>query len=570
MPSKLRKAIGAMKDQTSIGLAMVTNNNSSSLDIAILKATTHDTVPMKEKHVKEVLLLTCGSKLYASTCAQAIAKRIGRTRNWIVALKSLMLVLRIFQDGNPYFPREVLQAMKAGAKILNLSTFRDISTSNPWDYTAYIRTFALYLNDRLECYLIGKLQRRAVHKEPNNGGSHRRNDLVCDMKPPMLLDRISYWQRLLDRIIATRPTGTAKSNRLVHISLYPIVLESFDLYRDISDGLTLLLDSFFHLQYQSCVDAFQTCIKASKQYEELSEFYSSCKNMGVGRTSEYPSVQKISDELIDALREFLKDQGSFSTGNPGSPVCQPAPPEEGGSETGSQVNDRPTSLEDLIGGTDAGTSHTSHTSPSISTDQDQFEKQTKLEDLMGLNTNTSTDEEGIDSGGMDLVLFTDDNEQQPSVSGLTAMGAEDGGREGWEDMLAETVTANDISVTSSSSSSQEGFAQLRHLHQPSYNPFLQDTSEIPETSTTAIGPVAGDTDFFSLPTFQATPTFTAQESDDATASPWHVENDPFAPLSLQADQILVSSTGQQQHFLREQQLWLQHQNKIIARHANVA
>ena len=92
---------------------------------------------------------------------RAIGRRNGRTKNWIVAAKSLVLVLRIFQDGDPYFPKEVLHAMKRGYKILNLSSFRDELTSTcHWDFTAFVRTFALYLDERLDCFLTGKLQRR--------------------------------------------------------------------------------------------------------------------------------------------------------------------------------------------------------------------------------------------------------------------------------------------------------------------------------------------------------------------------------------------------------------------------
>ncbi|XP_042519690.1 clathrin coat assembly protein AP180-like [Macadamia integrifolia] len=627
MSSKLRKAIGAVKDQTSLGIALVAKNNSSNLDIAVLKATTHDAIPVDEKYLIEILQLTSSSKHYAAACAQAIAKRIGRTRKWIVALKSLMLVLRIFQDGDPHFPREVLLAMKRGAKILNLSSFRDDSNSSPWDYTAYVRTFALYLDKRLEGFLTGKLQRRAVYKEQQNKRSNdRRNESVCDMKPPVLLDRISHWQCLLDRAIATRPTGAAKSNRLVQISLYAIVRESFDLYRDISDGLALLLDSFFHLQYKSCSAAFEACIKASKQFDELCGFYTLCKNIGVGRSSEYPSVNKISDELIDTLREFLKDQASFPSGNLHRPPLQPAaylllpapsppPPDccastsgrlehcEQQSDEGSDLYDRRASLEDLMSVMDAGTS------PSISTDFDQFEKQSQIEDFARLNMNPN--EAGTALREMDLVIFSDDD-QQPSVSAETEdVGSE--GREGWELVLAET--ASDISSSSQvvsgfepsflnslynqvpvelqqhmSSSSQAGSgfepsflgslynevqAPVLQLQQPIYNPFLQDTSEIDLTSTTAhpqaaIVPVVVSTDAFSSsPTFEATPTFCAQNSNDAMAPKWPLEDDPFAPFPSQIDPILDSSTNQQQHLQREQQLWLQNQNEIIARHVNI-
>ncbi|KAJ4976745.1 hypothetical protein NE237_001851 [Protea cynaroides] len=599
MPSKLRKAIGAVKDQTSIGLALVTKTNSSNLEIAVLKATTHDTDPVDEKYVNEVLTLTASSKHYAASCAQAIAKRIGRTRNWIVALKSLMLVLRIFQDGDPYFPREVLHAMKRGAKILNLSNFRDDSNSSPWDHTAFVRTFALYLDERLECFLKGKLQRRAVYKKPNNQSSsgsskgRRNNEPVCDMKPPMLLDRISYWQRLLDRAVATKPTGAAKSNSLVQLSLYSIVSESFDLYRDISDALALLLDSFFHLQYQSCVDAFQACIKASNQFEELSEFYTLCKSIGVGRTSEYPSVQKISEELIDTLREFLKDQASFPCVNPRPPLypgtqlllpgpsLSPPPQSDCSASTfeqsddGSELYDRRASLEDLFSVTDAATSR------SISTDLDQYDKQFQMEDFMGLNLNTNEDAGPVNqraqttSEGQDLVLFIDEYDQQPSVSG-------ESGREGWELVLGET--SSDTMSMSSSSQAGSGFASFDaalpynlfdqapeiQVQQHIYNPFLLDTNEAAGAKATTVPVIVGDA-ISSVPTFQAiTPTFCAQKSEDGAASKCqHAENDPFASLPPQSDQILGSSTNQQPQLLREQQLWLQNQNKIIAKHANI-
>uniref|UniRef100_A0A164ZJK2 ENTH domain-containing protein n=1 Tax=Daucus carota subsp. sativus TaxID=79200 RepID=A0A164ZJK2_DAUCS len=288
MPSTLTKAIGAVKDQTSISLAKVAS--STSLEIAILKATTHDNVPVDERYVYEIVHLVSSHKMYARSCARAIGKRIGRTRNWIVALKSLLLVLRIFQDGDPYFPREVLHAMRRGAKILNLHSFRDDSNSRPWDYTTFVRMFALYLDERLNCFLTGKLQRRYTIKERDrNGrrGQQRRIEVVNEMKPPVLLDRITNWQRLLDRAIGTRPTGVASTNRLILISLYAVVEESFDLYRDISEKLALLLDGFFHLQYHLCVGAFEACVRASKQNEVLRQFYSYCLSLAPSSTSTY-------------------------------------------------------------------------------------------------------------------------------------------------------------------------------------------------------------------------------------------------------------------------------------------
>ncbi|XP_019193345.1 PREDICTED: clathrin coat assembly protein AP180 [Ipomoea nil] len=629
MASKLKKAIGAVKDQTSIRLAKVSGNNSWNLDVAVLKATTHDDVPVDERYVYEVLHLVSANKVYAAACARAIGKRIGRTRNWVVALKSLMLVLRIFQDGDPYFPREVLHAMKRGAKILNLSSFRDDSHCSPWDFTSFVRTFALYLDERLDCFLTGKLQRRYTYRpetEDSVGRSKKVNVPVRELKPAMLLDRISYWQRLLERAIATRPTGAARTNGLVQKALYAVVLESFDLYKDVSDGLTLILDSFFHLQYQSCVIAFQTCMKAAKQFEELSAFYSLCKTMGVGRSSEYPSVHSISPELIETLQEFLKDQSSFpppTSNRSGLLLWEPSTPSSARSirhESKFELSStserwpermsteehhstqRCTSLEDLL----IATAETNaKTGPPISIDleaySDQFEKQS-----FRLSDSGSTRSLPVSDSMADL-LFLDD--WKPDTDHQSREDNNDDSSKGWELVLAETITSSLSSKTfneeqetparGSSSGwelvlfetppphrSETLFDQNPLSLQPSnnlnrlsldalydqyplpvshhYNPFLEDEFPI---IPTMVSPTAFPTHIFSpssssapSPTFLATPTFSAQNPTET-----QYENDPFATFS---DNNLgfTGPNMTQQNYLHEQQLWLQHQNKIIAKH----
>ncbi|KAJ8749355.1 hypothetical protein K2173_018843 [Erythroxylum novogranatense] len=620
MPSKLRKALGAVKDQTSISLAKVSNNNSSNLEVLILKATRHDEVPIDERYVQELLGLISSNKLYAAACAQAIAKRVGKTRNWMVAVKSLMLVLRIFQDGDPFFPREVLHAMKRGAKILNLSTFRDDSNSNPWDYTAFVRTFALYLDERLDCFLTGKLQRRFTNRarEPMLPRTRRGNDSVIDMKPVMLIDKISHWQRLLDRAVATRPTGAAKTNRLVQISLYAIVQESFDLYRDVSDGLTLLLDSFFHLPYQSCVNAFQTCVKASKQFEELSSFYDLCKSIGVGRTSEYPSVQKISEELIEILQEFLKDQTSFPASRrspsrfllPGPTAKEDSFSFDKGedyeqsdtadrpSEKGSEFGSRCTSLEDLMSTTDVGTSP-----PAMDLFFEQFERFRTTENGASLAHSLSLTslpcDQGTASGGnstLDLVSLDDwpseePKEEQERGQTTLAMNPTLNQAEPWE--LVLTVSTNqpmEASPSSRANAVQQTndylfvhdspavasgfqppvasnlFDPITSLQEQYYNPFLQDAIDAPaDVIPTENQSVFPSNNLFPMtPTFQATPTFNAQNPNQTLQ--WHNEDNPFGPCPTG----LVSAHGcnssvDQQHLLREQQLWLQQQDKIIAK-----
>ncbi|KAG2716889.1 hypothetical protein I3760_03G148900 [Carya illinoinensis] len=661
MPRKIRKALGAVKDQTSISLAKVSNTNTVDLEVLILKATTHVEIPIDERYVNDILELISSNKFFASACAQAISKRIGRTRNWIVALKSLMLVLRTFQDGDPHFPGEVLRAMRRGAKIFNLSGFRDDSNSSPWDYTAFVRTFALYLDERLDCFLTGKLQHRFTYNKQRESIPHRRqliSSSMHDMKPAILLDRISYWQRLLDRAIGTRPTGAAKSSRLVLIALYAIVQESFDLYRDISDGLSLLLDSFFHLQYQSSVNSFQVCVKATKQFEELSSFYDLCKNIGVGRTSEYPSVKKISDELVETLQDFLKDQASFPKHNGQSPILLlPGPPsndptsnterlsgDQSIKTSGQRVSrrgrsvgsSRCTSLEDLM-----SVAEPDGTNPQITELieqecylEEQSEKQsTLLEDLIG-NVSGSNFLLPLKQGTkscFELICMDDDwpkheekKEEEEQVGHETS---ETSGLElahpiinGWELVLFESdQTQHEMQPFTNLDNGceplvvKEDSLCLASLPQHQYNPFLEEATAIAIAAAhTSDEPAffAANDSFSVAPTFYAAwptfcmqietlaapstfcaqnfdntttvaPTFRVQNTNEVEEAPNfytknpnettavvpNIENDPFEKCASAMAYTHVSngSMNQQSDLLHQQQLWLENQNKIIAK-----
>ncbi|EPS71208.1 hypothetical protein M569_03549 [Genlisea aurea] len=586
---KLKKAIGAVKDHTSIGIAKVSSNISSNLEVAVLRATTHDDLPIDDRYALEVLQIVSSNKIHAAACARAVGKRIGRTRNWIVALKSLMLVLRIFQDGDPYFPREVLHAMKRGSKILNLSGFRDDSNSSPWDFTSFVRTFALYLDERLECFLTGKLQRRYAHHDGSpliyqrskSRGAAAITEPVRDMKPAMLLDKMTCWQRLIDRAIATRPTGAARANNLILLSLHAVVRETFDLYRDISDGLAQVLDIFFHLQYQNGVAAFQICLKAVKQFDELSGFYTMCRGLGVGRSSEYPTVQSISDELIESLQEFLKDhhQSSFPSdaaksvktleSDCGSDGRSPATASEFGPS--SQCT---TSLEELISATETWTG------PAISIDLEAYSESPREEDPFGMSEKGSSRSLPVSSSVADLISLGDWTEQKdqqleqpPLESSLQARQKSDpstngdglpenAGENPWEIELYKAATNNPpesedrpSAAVNESSSSSTGWdlvlfeappppATEEKLPIPSYNPFLTEPSVNHQLSSS----------FDSVPTFSV-------ESQTQSSFPAR-NDDPFA-----CDPKMFSSPiDQQQNLLLQQQLWLQNQNKIIAKH----
>ncbi|XP_050231548.1 putative clathrin assembly protein At1g03050 [Mercurialis annua] len=317
-PSKFRRAIGAVKDHTSIGLAKVGSSNSlSDLDVAIVKATRHEEHPAEERYVREILSLTSYSRAYISACVNTLSRRLNKTRNWTVALKTLILIQRLLGEGDPAYEQEIFFATRRGTRLLNMSDFCDGSRSNSWDYSAFVRTFALYLDERLEYRMQGRRGRRSAFgieedEEEATSSTYVRSTPIREMKTDHVFSRIQHLQQLLERFLACRPTGAAKNNRVVIVALYPIVKESYQLYYDVTEILGILIDRFMELEIPDSIKVYDIFCRISKQFEELDNFYTWCKTIGIGRSSEYPEVEKITHKKLDLMDDFIKDKSALA------------------------------------------------------------------------------------------------------------------------------------------------------------------------------------------------------------------------------------------------------------------
>ncbi|GKV06938.1 hypothetical protein SLEP1_g18755 [Rubroshorea leprosula] len=314
-PSTLRKAIGVVKDQTSISLAKVGGSTSlSDLDVAIVKATRHEVNPAEERHIREILNLTSYSRSYVSACINTLSKRLNKTKNWTVALKTLILIQRLLAEGDPAYEQEIFFATRRGTRLLNMSDFRDTSQSDSWDYSAFVRTYALYLDERLEYKMQGRRGKRSMYgseeedEESSPGAICVKSTSINEIRIEHIFSKLQHLQQLLERFLACRPTGSAKNDRVVMVALYPIIKESFQIYYDITEILGILIDRIADLEISYSVKVYEIFCRVTKQFDELSQFYSWCKTVGVGRSSEYPEVEKIAQNKLDLMDEFIQDK----------------------------------------------------------------------------------------------------------------------------------------------------------------------------------------------------------------------------------------------------------------------
>lgn len=332
-PSKLRQAMGAAKDQTTIALARASavDEVASDVEASIVRATAHgESVPADERHAAEILTLTRYSRARVAACVASVSRRLGRARAWPVAVKALALVHRLLAEGDPAYEQEVFLATRRGRRMLDLSRFRDRDRDRArcrdWCFAAFVHAYATYLDDRLK----HRMQARgACGASP--GKWHVDGDpdaMACEVAEAAwelvprgrsasatetaaaedVVGKAQQLKHLLGRFIQCRPTGKARTNPVVTAALYRLVKESAAMYCELTEVMVVLLDRFADLGTPACVRVHSIFTSLAKLVDELDDFYSWCKATDVCRPSDIPEIQRVKQTNLDLMDEFIRDR----------------------------------------------------------------------------------------------------------------------------------------------------------------------------------------------------------------------------------------------------------------------
>ncbi|KAJ0251423.1 putative clathrin assembly protein [Hirschfeldia incana] len=537
-----RKAVGALKDSTTVSIAKV-NSEFKDLDVAIVKATNHVESAPKERHIRKIFSATSVARPRADVayCIHALAKRLSRTHNWVVAIKVLLVIHRTLREGDPTFRDELLNYSHRG-HILRISNFKDDTSPLAWDCSAWIRTYALFLEERLECYRVLKYDIEAERLPKGSGASSKNVDFNASqtyrtrmLSNEELLEQLPALQQLLFRLTGCKPEGAGYSNYLIQYALALVLKESFKIYCAINDGIINLVDLFFEMSRHDAVKALNIYKRAGQQAENLADFYEYCKSLELARNFQFPTLRQPPPSFLATMEDYIKEAPQSGSVQKKLEYQEKEEEEEQEDEEESAQPEEPAATENQNENTEGD-------QPLIEDedeDTEQIEEDTKpsflidTDDLLGLSDINPKAAEIEDRNALALAIYPPGHETPPGPSnGLSLI--ETGGS-GWELALVTPQNNNNIHPPAPDTKFAGGFDKLL------LDSLYEDDSARRQIQLTNAGYGHGG----------------IETAEAAPQNPFVMQQDPFAMSNNFAPPTNVQMAMQQQ---QQQHMTMMHQS----------
>ncbi|KAJ7341703.1 hypothetical protein JRQ81_006481 [Phrynocephalus forsythii] len=461
----------------------------SAVARAVCKATTHEVMGPKKKHLDYLIQATNETNVNIPQMADTLFERATNS-SWVVVFKALVTTHHLMVHGNERF----IQYLASRNTLFNLSNFLDKSGSHGYDMSTFIRRYSRYLNEKAFSYRQMAFDFARVKKGADG--------VMRTMVPEKLLKSMPILQGQIDALLEFDVHPNELTNGVINAAFMLLFKDLIKLFACYNDGVINLLEKFFEMKKGQCKDALEIYKRFLTRMTRVSEFMKVAEQVGIDK-GDIPDLTQAPSSLMETLEQHLN---SLEGKKPGNSEGSGAPSPLGKSSPATTVtspNSTPAKTVD--------------TSPPV--------------DLFA--TSSTTAPVSTSKPSSDLL------DLQPDFTSTTAQAASaaSGGATSWGDLLGEDSLAALSGVTSEPQISDPFATEATPAS-------TATTTEITASTTTTAATAAAEVDLFG-DAFAASPgeAPAAPEGAAAPATPTPVAaaldacsgNDPFAPSEGSAE-----------------------------------
>ncbi|XP_043398536.1 clathrin coat assembly protein AP180 isoform X25 [Chelonia mydas] len=416
----------------------------SAVARAVCKATTHEVMGPKKKHLDYLIQATNETNVNIPQMADTLFERATNS-SWVVVFKALVTTHHLMVHGNERF----IQYLASRNTLFNLSNFLDKSGSHGYDMSTFIRRYSRYLNEKAFSYRQMAFDFARVKKGADG--------VMRTMIPEKLLKSMPILQEQIDALLEFDVHPNELTNGVINAAFMLLFKDLIKLFACYNDGVINLLEKFFEMKKGQCKDALEIYKRFLTRMTRVSEFLKVAEQVGIDK-GDIPDLTQAPSSLMETLEQHLntlegkKPGNSEGSGAP-SPLSKSSP-----ATTVTSPNSTPAKSIDTSPPVDLFA--TSSTAAPVSTSKPSS-------DLLDLQPD-----------------FTSTGQAAPTApAGATS----------WGDLLGEDNLAALSSVTSE--------PQISDPFAPEPSPTTAATTEIttaaaPATTTTTVTAVAAEVDLF--------------------------------------------------------------------------
>ncbi|XP_078029862.1 clathrin coat assembly protein AP180 isoform X4 [Epinephelus lanceolatus] len=278
----------------------------SDMARAVCKATTHEVMAPKKKHLEYLVSATNTTNVNIPQMADTLFER-ATNASWVVVFKALVTTHHMCVHGNERF----IQYLASRTSLFNLSNFIDKTGSHGYDMSTFIRRYGRYLNEKAFAYRQMAFDFTRVKKGADG--------VMRTMTTEKLLKGMPVLQTQIDTLLEFDVHPKELNNGIINAAFLLLFKDLVKLFASYNDGIINLLEKYFKMKKSDCKEALEIYKRFLTRVTKIGEFMKLAETVGVDK-NDIPDINYAPSSILESLETHMNGLEDVKGGKKGSPT----------------------------------------------------------------------------------------------------------------------------------------------------------------------------------------------------------------------------------------------------------